>query len=239
MDRWALFIAANAVLLCSCGADALSPAFVERRRLLTAVAAAAGLAPMWWTAVVDLPAARAACMAGDLSPECIGVYKLPENAPVSVEDLKRLAPDIKYVGPLNVPKSTSDAVEILLTQRIAADDIMAVVQAGRLEEAGIKTLNTIPRIVLAGRRILDDTKNGMAVMEKNGDVRALREQQLEENFQILEAAWKSADVAIGQGLRGDLGVSAVAQIRILSDLRDAVAALDDFLAVTKTKRSAQ
>jgi len=37
------------------------------------------------------------------------------------------------------------------------------------------------------------------------------------------------DITIGQGLRGTMGVSAVAQLTILSELREATAALDDFL----------
>ena len=174
-------------------------------------------------------------MAGDDSPECIGVYKLPENS-VSEEDMKRFAPEIKVVAPLKAPKTTVEALDLLETQRLAANDIMSVVQAGRLEEAGIKLLNSIPKVVLSAKCILEEAKEQLRVPDSQGEVRALRELQLDESFQVLEASWKSADVTIGQGLRGDLGVSAVAQIRIISDLRDAIASLDDFMAVTKSNK---
>ncbi|VEU37614.1 unnamed protein product [Pseudo-nitzschia multistriata] len=38
------------------------------------------------------------------------------------------------------------------------------------------------------------------------------------------------DICIGQGIRGELGVSAVAQLTILASLKDATIALDDFVA---------
>lgn len=222
MPKWSIWTTALLIF----PSDHVVPLTLDRRKLLASII---GL-PSFLSA--NTPA-LAACMAGDLSPECIGVYKLPENA-VSTEDMKRFAPDIKIVKPLFVPKSTVEALELLETQRLAAKDIMEVVQAGRLEEAGIKLLNSIPKVVLSARRIVEDAKE--RIPETHGDVRTLRELQLDESFQILEASWKSADVTIGQGLRGDLGVSAVAQIRILSDLRDAITSLDDFLVVSKSRK---
>lgn len=46
---------------------------------------------------------------------------------------------------------------------------------------------------------------------------------------MAEAAWNDVDVMIGQGLRGDLGASVVAQIQILSEVSEATVAFDDFL----------
>lgn len=42
------------------------------------------------------------------------------------------------------------------------------------------------------------------------------------------------NVVIGQGIRGDVGVTAVEQIYILSSLRDATNALDDVLSTAMT-----
>ena len=49
--------------------------------------------------------------------------------------------------------------------------------------------------------------------------------------QIVEVnyCWSECDAVIGQGLGGELGGMAVAQITILKSLRNAINSLDDFL----------
>jgi len=177
--------------------------------------------------------AQAACLPGDLSPSCIGVYKVPIDDNIkgmvgSKEALAKFAPDLNYVPPISAPKSVKAARETLEAQRTAVDDITNVVASGRLEEAGIKVLNLIPKLTVCGRVLMDDAMN------KNKDdslaVAELRQQRLETLLQTAEVAWKNVDVTIGQGLRGNLGVSAVAQLTILSEVREATTALDDFLA---------
>lgn len=181
--------------------------------------------------------ANSACLPGDLSPECIGVYKVPidDNIKSMVstkEALKKFAPDLNFVPPIQSPKSAKDALETLLAQRRAADDIQSVVAAGRLEEAGIKVLNLIPRLTVSGRLLVNNAPVDAAA---SATIQELRQQQLTNLFQTAEVAWKEVDVLIGQGLRGDLGVSAVAQLHILAEMREATAAFDDFLlAVEKS-----
>lgn len=177
-------------------------------------------------------AARAACLPGDLSPNCIGVYKVPidDNIKSMVgtkEALQKFAPDINYVPPVSSPKTKKAALEALEAQRVAAGDIASVVAAGKLEEAGIKVLNLIPKLTVSGRFLLEDAiaQN----KDSGGAIAQLRQQQLETMFQTAEVAWKNVDVTIGQGLQGRMGVSAVAQLTILSEIREASAALDDFL----------
>jgi hypothetical protein len=61
----------------------------------------------------------------------------------------------------------------------------------------------------------------------------LKIDRIEDQFNLMIGYWGGIDIEIGQGLRGDLGVSAVAQLLILDTLRDVTCAIDDFL-VTAT-----
>jgi hypothetical protein len=180
----------------------------------------------------------AACLQGDLSASCIGVYKVPMddniNKMISTKEaLQIYAPGINYVPPIPSPTSINDAYDAILAQRLAADDIVVVVAAGRLEEAGIKVLNLIPRLTVSGRVLVN---NGYFVDSvANENIQYLSRQRIQNLFEVAEVAWKNVDVLIGQGIRGDLGVSAVAQLQILVELRDATAALDDFLVAVQRR----
>jgi hypothetical protein len=179
-------------------------------------------------------AVNAACLPGDLSPSCIGVYKVPidetMNDMISTKEaLQKYAPTLNYVPPvprLTTPKSAWNA---LVAQRQAANDIVTVISAGRLEEAGIKVLNLIPRLTVAGRILVEHLAVGPP--SSSSSVASLRHQQLQNRLDAAVVAWNDVDILIGQGIRGDLGVSAVAQLRILSELQDAIAILDDFIAM--------
>jgi hypothetical protein len=180
---------------------------------------------------------NAACLQGDLSPSCIGVYKVPIDDNIremvsTKEALQKYAPDINFVPPIPSPTSVSSAYENILTQRLAADDIVKVVSAGRLEEAGIKVLNLIPRLTVSGRLLVEynDPSEAKSTQES---IALLKRQQLQNLLETTEVDWKNVDVMIGQGIRGDLGVSAVAQLHILSELRGAIASLDEFIANVK------
>jgi hypothetical protein len=186
---------------------------------------------------IAIGTSKAACLPGDLSPECIGVYKVPIDDEIrpyvgSQQALEKFAPELKFVPPIDAPKSHKEAMEMLLAQRLAADDIRNVVAAGRLEEAGIKVLNLLPKLTVAGRVAVADVFGN-----ENGDVVGeLRQARVQSQFQDLQGLWGGVDVMIGQGIRGDLGVSAVAQLQILQELSDGVRAYDDFLAIVAQKR---
>lgn len=176
---------------------------------------------------------KAACLPGDLSKECIGVYKVPIDDAVlpyvgTPEALQKFAPDLKYVPPVQKPSSFSSAIESLEAQRKAADDIQTVVSAGRLEEAGIKVLNLMPKVTTSGKLVVQTISDRLDVNKSTID--EIRLTKLEDQYNMVIGLWGECDVTIGQGLRGEMGVSAVAQLQILSSLRDATAALDDFLA---------
>lgn len=157
------------------------------------------------------------------------------------EALRRFAPDLQFVPPVAAPPSLNAAIEALRSQRLAADDIRDVVSAGRLEEAGIKVLNLLPRVTAAGRLVLSELESrtrgaasgagaGGGGGSSSSAVEELKIGMLENQLDTMMAFWGECDVEIGQGIRGDMGVSAVAQLNILSSLRDATGALDDFLA---------
>jgi hypothetical protein len=205
---------------------------MRRRQLFSSVigaTASAGVATIMTMGGVAENAC-AACMPGDLSPECIGVYKTALEA--DPETIKQYAPDLKFVPPPASPKSYQAALEAVQAQRRAADDIAEQVQAGRLEEAGIKVLNLIPKFSVSGQLLVDVRSSDIG---SDAAIQGLRRQQLTELLQTAEIAWKNADVAIGQGLRGNLGVSAVAQIRILEEIKEATQALDEFLFAVEKK----
>jgi len=181
---------------------------------------------------------NAACLPGDLRKECIGVYKVPIDDRVlpyvsTPEALQKFAPDLQYVPPIVAPDSVPQAWDILETQRLAAVDIQNVVQAGRLEEAGIKVLNLVPKVTSSGKVVLEDSLKRISKNASSSSSSVVDEMvmdRLQSQWDMVLGLWGESDVMIGQGLRGDMGVSAVAQIQILNQLKDATAALDDFMA---------
>jgi hypothetical protein len=199
--------------------------------------------------LVSPPVASAACLPGDLRKECIGVYKVPilmeddDNNPnrlssnyfSSKEALKRVAPDLQYVPPISSPKSLSSAMDILKTQQqLAANDIKDIVLAGRLEEAGIQILSLIPKVTTSGRYVFSTLQQVTSTSTSTTAptvIDELKISMLEDQLNLVMGLFGECDVIIGQGLRGEMGVSAVAQLTILSSLRDATNALDDFLVL--------
>lgn len=153
--------------------------------------------------------ARAACVPGDVSEECIGVYKLPVK------------------GATETPQSVLAAKDQLLAQRAAADDIREVVAAGRLPEAGMKVLNLIPKVTTAGMAIQQEMQSTYPASDSG--VNQMKVLKYQQQYQETVALWSGVDVEIGQALRGQLGASAVAQLSILSSLKEATASFDDFL----------
>jgi hypothetical protein len=143
---------------------------------------------------------------------------------------------LKYVPPIQAPKSFDIAMEILQTQRFAADDIVAVVSAGRLEEAGIKVLNLLPKVASAGQVVADVLQGELSSnTSKSATVEDMQSMKLQQQLDMVLGYWGETDVTIGQGIRGDLGVSARAQLEILASLKDALAALDDFLFIASRR----
>jgi hypothetical protein len=217
----------------------------SRRKIFqqTAVAATAALA-----SVVSPNRANAACLQGDLRAICIGIYKIPDEEVYpffsTPEEFQTLWPDLTYVPRIEKPKSLESAMALLEAQRaIAVGEITQQVFRGDLEEAGISVLGLIPLIANGCNRVLQDlaeTKIRVSGgMVKGGDSDSLPPifQNLENQVIDVNWYWNDCDLIIGQGLRGELGASAVTQIRVLTSLKDAIQALEEFLATAKTLQS--
>lgn len=196
-----------------------------RRRLLLSI-----------SGMVLLPGqAQSACLPGDLSPECIGVYKVPmDNAILpyvgTEKDLKKYAPGVKYVPPVKGPQSYKDALDILEAQRLAADDIRSVVASGKLEEAGIKVLSLLAKLTPAGSLVINSMP---APADSIGEIQLIK---AKDALEELGGIWGEIDVMIGQGIRGSFGVSAVAQLQIMKEIDEAIRSYDDFLVFARKRQ---
>jgi hypothetical protein len=98
-----------------------------------------------------------------------------------------------------------------------------LVLKGQLTEAGVILLDSIPRLTLASRVVLSE-------LEKD-DKNKMRSMRAEAVFPELFIKLSQTDILMGQALRGELGVSAVAQIQILAILKDANQPWDELLPV--------
>lgn len=167
-------------------------------------------------------------LTGDTRKECIGVYKVPMDDRIkayveSPEQLKKFAPELKFVEAQKPPETSAKALEVLLAQRLAADDIKQVVLEGKLEEAGIKLLNLIPKVTLACRIVQAESMS------------EAQELFLERKVSLVLGLYGETDVMIGQGIRGELGASAPAQINIIKQLTESNEAFDELLAMVRSQ----
>lgn len=203
--------------------------------------------------------ARGACLSGDVRAECIGVYKLPIDAAESSyfdtpERSRRYAPDLHYVPPTPYPKTYDIALNQLRDGRRRLDDVVDLVAGGDIEGCGLAMLEALPKVGTAGIVVLrafdiasNEERNmamkrvgtrGIVVGTNNDDnpsstprATALEMKAIRIRYALDEVlgCMGETDVLVGQGLRGELGVSAVAQIQILSSLSDCRREYDDLL----------
>ncbi|KAL7577687.1 hypothetical protein ACA910_015198 [Epithemia clementina (nom. ined.)] len=204
------------------------PKFVDTRRsvcnkslraLLLAASGSLGATFASASSLQHPAVAHAACLPGDVSKECIGVYKVPAT------------PSSK--SSFGMPQSYDDAWQVLDAQRLATNDIVQVVRAGRLEEAGVKVLNLLPRVSMAGKWVIQTImeRENKGSTAKTAVVQELEEKQLETALNDVLISFNECDIMIGQGLRGEMGAVTVAQVLILKELEDAIRGYDNFLAI--------
>jgi hypothetical protein len=205
--------------------------------------------------------ARGACLSGDIRPDCIGVYKLPIDAAESPyvdtpERLKLYAPDLRWIPPTPYPRTYAIALDQLKEQGKRLDAAVDLVAMGDIEGAGLTLLDVIPKVSAAGIviiRMFDDASNNERnlAMKLNGangigndgnpsstpEVIALemKAYRIKYTMNELLGYMGETDVLMGQGLRGELGVSAVAQIQILSSLSDCRKEYDNLLRTVPEK----
>ena len=199
--------------------------------------AAAAIAGMGSAGIVSR--ANAACLPGDVSKDCIGVYKLPYvDATESEwlydkETLGLFAPDIRYIEVQKQPDTVALAKKQLRSERVKIKFIREVVLDGDLEQAGLLILNLIPRVTSAGLKIQNYVEK-KTVETVEGNTKAEKElRKFQSAFEVLVAEWSSIDIELGFAIRGQRGVTAVAQIEVLRYLKDATVALDDFIKLAE------
>ena len=198
---------------------------------------------------------NAACLPGDKSLDCIGVYKVPLDDRIlpyvgSPEMLKTYAPDLRWVEPFPYPKSYKDALTKLEESKDRFERIVvASIRAGKLEDAGVELLDITPTVTAAGRVILSElsgaprrsndwtsSSSSASVPSTSGDsgrggvdlsMRALR---AEDVLLDLTVALGQTDILIGQGLNGQLGALTPAQIQILAACTEISSLLDTLIS---------
>ncbi len=163
--------------------------------------------------------AQAACLPGDTSIDCIGVYKVPidfniRNMIDTPEHLAKYAPGIRWTPPIEYPKSYKLAKdEIIQLQSNLQQDLISFVSKGDLTSAGILILKIVPRITVTGRFIISSLTN-----IEEYSMKAFR---VEVAHNELLANLGAADILIGQSFAGQLGSITSAQIQILEEVNSA------------------
>eukprot|EP00588_Corethron_pennatum_P015491 CAMPEP_0194265848 /NCGR_PEP_ID=MMETSP0169-20130528/953_1 /TAXON_ID=218684 /ORGANISM="Corethron pennatum, Strain L29A3" /LENGTH=250 /DNA_ID=CAMNT_0039006407 /DNA_START=89 /DNA_END=841 /DNA_ORIENTATION=+ len=186
----------------------------------------------------DNKIAQAACLPGDVSKDCIGVYKLPYADAVESEwladkkTLQEFAPDIRFIDvqkEVKRPDSIAEAKKQLKSERVKIKFIREFVLDGELEEAGVLILYLIPTVTSAALKIQNYVEDRTS--EEYQDQKELR--KFKKSYEILLAEWSSIDIELGMAIRGQRGVVSVAQIEVLEYLKEATVALDDFMKLAE------
>jgi len=118
-----------------------------------------------------------------------------------------------------------DAKEILIAQRIAVNNISDVIANGNMEEAGFKIMQLSAQTSAAGKLVLDHFQENTS-----GDsINMLRFLSCQKKFATLLEYCDGCGLTLQGALKGKLGVTAVAQIKLASIVEETKNAYDDFL----------
>lgn len=165
--------------------------------------------------------AHAACLSGDTSKECIGVYKVPVDEEIlpfvdTPENLLRFAPDVKWVPPVEPCTDPEEARRMIQVDFKKISGLNDLILKGDLTAAGSIILDAMARLQVAGKCIDNEAITGKAIA--NG-VDYLR---WEAAFEDAKIGLGQLDVALGQGIRGEIGSITVTQLALLSEVKQAV-----------------
>lgn len=163
------------------------------------------------------PPSNAACLPGDTSDSCIGVYKVPIDDEIldyidTPEKLLKYAPDVNWVEPVRYPPTVRDARRELQQLQPRIESLKSKALNGDITLVGKEILEIWPRITVAGRVVVQGLENAK---DKAFNSRAYRTSVAHD--EVLNS-FGECDVLIGQGIRGDLGSLTVAQIYIIQNL---------------------
>ena len=177
---------------------------------------------------------QAACLQGDTSPDCIGFYKVPLDDDIlpyigSPEKLAQYAPGIRWVPPVEYPKTYKAALAELEPLKIRTSALSDLILKGNLTDAGVELLGIMPRITVSGRLVVASLSGDTSEKRTTASDFGLRALRIEAAYLELLYTLNSVDILIGQGLRGDLGSVTAAQIQILGELREANTLFDEMI----------
>lgn len=169
---------------------------------------------------------QAACLPGDTSVDCIGIYKVPIDDGIkhmidTPEQLAKFAPDLRWTPPVEYPENYKVAKDEIMDLKNNVQALPTLVSKGELTSAGVEILRIVPRITVAGRVII-----GTLNAHNEYSMKALR---TEAAHTELLANLGSVDVMIGQSASGQLGSITMAQIQILDELRNANEHFEEFI----------
>jgi hypothetical protein len=210
----------------------MSYGVTRRNAISCAFCSSAPLASVLLLLVSRGEVAQAACLMGDTSPDCIGVYKLPmdDRALSFIDTPEKLlmnAPDLRWVPPVQYPKTYKSARDELNPLQQRCMGLNDIVLKGDLTKAGTELLGILPRLTVAGRVVVQTLVE--AKSKNNGVNLSMKAYRAEVAHTELLNKLGQCDILIGQAISGQLGVMAPAQLHILSDLREANALFDEFL----------
>lgn len=178
---------------------------------------------------------QAACLQGDTSPDCIGFYKVPLDDAIlpyvsSPEKLLEMAPDLRWVPPIEYPQTYAAALKELGPLKEQLLGLNDLILKGNLTEVGIELLGIMPRVTVAGRVVVDTLSSGGTSSTDLG-MRAVR---IEAALTEITGKLYSMDILLGQGLRDELGSLTAGQVQILGELKEANALFDELMLAIPT-----
>jgi hypothetical protein len=171
-----------------------------------------------------MQAAHAACLQGDTSVDCIGVYKLPLDDEIlpfidSPEHVAQYAPDLRYVSPTPIPSSPKEAWnDLIQIHSMIQKDIRSCIIKGTLTDAGTQLLYILPKVAIDAKVILQSWNSYDPIQTKN--TADENKDRFQSTLEQVMYNMNQLDVMIGQALRGELGALTPAQIQLLSILKD-------------------
>merc|ERR1712232_1254141 len=162
------------------------------------------------TALFGAKPLQAACLSGDTNEECIGVYKVPIDDAIlpyvgTKDQPLRYAPDVRWVPPVEYPKSYAEARKQLVSdlERLGAleDDVRSNAD---FTSVGKLMLEVGPRVTVAGRVVLDALYSMEAQAQaQSNDTNAkpsMTAYKVEAALDELLILFGQTDIALGQAI---------------------------------------
>ena len=156
------------------------------------------------------------------------------------------------VPPIEYPPNFSAASDQVQQQRVKLDLVKDLILKGDLNQGGLVLLDVVPKVSAAGKVILKGfgdavnkernlqmkrikSNDGTIISSEKATTLDMRAYRFEYSINELLGYLGEVDILIGQGLRGELGASAPAQILILSSIDEAQREFDEMLRIIPDK----